>query len=146
MDGFSLATLWWLLAGLLVIAELLTGTFYLLAMALAAACAALAAHFGVGSTTQIMVAAAVGGVGAAGLTQWRKKHPPLPAAANPDVNLDIGSVVHVPEWSSDGSARVQHRGSAWNAKFVGAGQAEPGSHRIAAVHGNVLHLEPASGR
>jgi membrane protein implicated in regulation of membrane protease activity len=145
MDGFSPATLWWLLAGLLVIAELLTGTFYLLAMALAAACAALAAHLGLGSTAQILVAAAVGGIAASGLAQWRKMHPPAPATADPDVNLDIGNIVHVPEWSGDGSARVQHRGSAWNARYAGAGGAQPGPHRIAAVHGNVLHLEPVSG-
>ena len=43
---FGLATGWWLLAGVLVAVELLTGTFYLLALALGAAAAALAAHAG----------------------------------------------------------------------------------------------------
>ena len=38
------STLWWLLAGGIVAAELLTGTFYLLMLALGVAAAAIAAH------------------------------------------------------------------------------------------------------
>ena len=40
----SPATFWWVLAGVLVAAELATGTFYLLMIALGAAAAAIGAH------------------------------------------------------------------------------------------------------
>ena len=42
------STLWWLMAGAAVVAELLTGTFYLLMLAIGLAAGALAAHLGVG--------------------------------------------------------------------------------------------------
>ena len=38
------STIWWLLAGVAVVTELLTGTFYLLMLAVGLAAAALAAH------------------------------------------------------------------------------------------------------
>ena len=40
------STIWWLVAGALVIAELLTGSFYLLMLALGAIVGALCAHAG----------------------------------------------------------------------------------------------------
>ena len=46
---FQASTLWWVLAGVLVIAELLTGTFYLLMLALGSVAAAGAAHAGAGA-------------------------------------------------------------------------------------------------
>jgi membrane protein implicated in regulation of membrane protease activity len=103
---FQASTLWWVLAGALVIAELLTGTFYLLMLALGS------------------VAAAV-------------------AASNADVNMDIGQTVHVTEWLTDGQARVPYRGAAWTVRHVGDGSPEPGAHRIIAVHGNVLDVQPS---
>ena len=42
------ATVWWIAAGLLVVAELASGTFYLLMLALGAGAGALAAHFALG--------------------------------------------------------------------------------------------------
>ena len=43
-------TLWWLVTGAIVVAELLTGTFYLLMLGLGAVAAALAAHLGASLT------------------------------------------------------------------------------------------------
>ena len=40
------STIWWLAAGIVVAAELLTGSFYLLMLALGLAAAAIAAHLG----------------------------------------------------------------------------------------------------
>ena len=54
------STWWWLLAGALVGAELLTGTFYLLMLALGAAAGAIAAHLGLPLTGQIVSAAVLG--------------------------------------------------------------------------------------
>ena len=55
------STIWWLLAGGAVVTELLTGTFYLLMLAMGLAAAALAAHLGLPLTAQIITSAMVGG-------------------------------------------------------------------------------------
>ena len=57
----ALSSIWWLMAGIAVIAELLTGTLYLLMVAIGLAAAAIAAHLGAGETLQVVVAAAVSG-------------------------------------------------------------------------------------
>ena len=139
------ATLWWLASGGLVIAELLSGTFYLLMLAIGTAAGALAAHAGLGPQGQMLVAALVGG-GAVGLWHLRRQgRPGAPAAqANPDVNLDIGQTVLVSQWQPDGSARVQHRGAAWDARYAGAGTPAAGAHVIQAIAGTCLMLAPAA--
>jgi membrane protein implicated in regulation of membrane protease activity len=143
MDWKS-ATGWWVIAGLLVAAELTSGTFYLLMVALGAAAGALAAHAGLRIELQITVAALVGGVATA-LWHWRRRHQPepAPAAANRDVNLDIGERVRVASWSPDGSARVQYRGAQWSARYGGPDAPAPGEHFIVAVEGNCLILAPS---
>ena len=55
--GWSLATIWWVAAGVLVAVELATGSFYLLMLALGAAAAAIAAHLGFGINTPEAAAA-----------------------------------------------------------------------------------------
>jgi len=141
---WSASTAWWLTAGVLVAAELATGTFYLLMLALGAAAGALAAHAGLGLTAQTGAAAVLGG-GAVVLWHLRRSRQPagLPAATNPDVNLDVGGTVQVSAWQPDGSARVSYRGSAWNARHAGPGHPAPGLHVIRAVDGNHLVLERA---
>jgi membrane protein implicated in regulation of membrane protease activity len=142
MDS-NTATLWWVLAGVLVALELTSGTFYLLMLALGAAAGALAAHLAAGVTTQIVAAALVGG-GATALWHWKRGRQPgaAPANANRDVNLDVGERVQVPAWDADGSARVQYRGAQWTARYGGAGTPSPGEHFIVAVEGNRLILAP----
>ena len=55
------ATMWWVLAGVLVALELMTGSVYLLMLGLGALAAALTAMAGHGLSVQLVVAAAVGG-------------------------------------------------------------------------------------
>ncbi|MCE2660016.1 MAG: NfeD family protein [Rubrivivax sp.] len=143
---FSAVTLWWLLAGVLVIAELLTGSFYLLMLALGAGAGALAAHAGLLGSQQVVAAAVMGG-GATALWHWRRAQAPrsAPAASNPDVNLDIGQRVTVLQWEPDGSTRVQYRGAAWTARLAPqSGPPGSGEHTIVALRGNQLELAPAS--
>lgn len=138
------ATLWWVVAGLLVAAELATGTFYLLMLALGAAAGALAAHAGTPLTTQIATAAVLGGGAVAAWHLRRSRQPAaLPASQNPDVNLDIGSQVQVAQWDAAGQARVHYRGSAWDARHAGPGDPAPGLHVIRAIEGTRLVLERA---
>jgi membrane protein implicated in regulation of membrane protease activity len=144
---FSPATVWWVLAGLAVAVELSTGTFYLLMLALGMAAGALASHFGFGVPQQIVAAAVVGG-GATALWRWRRSQqaPTAPAAQNRDVNLDIGERVHVLQWTADRTARVQYRGSQWEARLAPGAPANGGEHVVSAVEGNWLVLAPAAPR
>ena len=139
---WSHATTWWIVAGVLVAAELATGTFYLLMLALGAAASALAAHAGLGSSGQLLVGALVGGGMVALWYAWRSGQPkPAAAASNRDVNLDIGGTVHVAHWHADGSARVQYRGAGWDVRFAGSGTPSAGDFVIQAVDGNRLLLD-----
>ncbi len=144
--NLSAASLWWIAAGAAVAAELGTGTFYLLMIALGLAAGAIAAHLGLVEPGQFLVAAIVGG-GATGLWYWRRlsqRGPKLPTASDRDVNLDIGERVHVPHWASDRTARVQYRGSTWQARLQPSAVQASGDHVVAAVEGNWLVLAPAS--
>lgn len=141
---WSASTGWWLAAGVLVVAELATGTFYLLMLALGAAAGAVAAHAGAGLTGQIAAAALLGGGAMVAWHLRRSRQPPaLQAAINPDVNLDIGGTVQVDHWQADGSARVHYRGADWDARHSGGGLPSAGEHVIRAVEGNRLLLERA---
>lgn len=140
---FGSSTLWWVAAGVLVAAELATGTFYLLMLALGAAAAAAAAHLGFSASLQIVIGALVGALTTTAWHWHRRRQPPAaPAAANRDVNLDIGERIHVTAWEADGSARVQYRGAAWSARYAGPDAPHPGEHYIIAVEGNRLVLAP----
>lgn len=135
-------TLWWLLTGALVAIELLTGTFYLLMLAVGAVAAALAADAGANLTTQLVLAAAVGGGAVAvwHLKRTRRSGEP-PAQANPNVNLDIGETVQISEWNPDGTASVQYRGAHWTAIHRTGVIPVPGAHRVAEMVGNRLLVD-----
>ena len=136
------ATAWWIAAGALIAAELATGTFYLLMLAVGAGAGALAAHLALSPTGQVLAAALVGGAAVVGWHRQRGKAPrAVPAASNPDVTLDIGQSVQVDAWSPDGRTQVQYRGATWQARFVGSVPAESGRHVIRAVEGSCLLLD-----
>jgi len=137
---WSAATGWWVAAGVLVAAEMATGTFYLLMLALGLAAAALAAHAGAGFSTQMLAAALVGGGAIVAWHLWRGRRVNAPLAGNRDVNLDIGERVQVSAWLPDGSTRVVYRGCEWTARYAGEGEPQPGEHVIRGVDGNRLLL------
>jgi membrane protein implicated in regulation of membrane protease activity len=141
---FSTASVWWVAAGIAVAAELATGTFYLLMIALGLAAGAIAAHLGLAQALQLVAAAVVGG-GATALWHWRRlarAGVPLPAARDRDVNLDVGERVRVSAWSGDGTARISYRGSTWGARLQPGSPAVTGEHVVVAVEGNWLVLAP----
>ncbi len=139
------STLWWLAAGVLVAAELTTGTFYLLMLAGGLAAGALAAHSGLGATAQVVIAALVGG-GAVLAWHLLRPHPQAgqDAQANADVNLDIGETVQVSAWQPDGSTQVKYRGAQWQAVPREGSAPSSGAHRIVEVRGSQLILEKIS--
>ncbi len=138
---WSASTLWWLAAGVLVAAELATGTFYLLMLAVGAGTAAVAAHLRLPFAGQLVAAALVGGGAVAVWYLKRSRMVSAPAGANRDVNLDIGGRVQVESWNAQGVTRVQHRGANWSARFTGPGVPAAGTHVIRAIEGSELLLE-----
>lgn len=140
--GWSWSTYWWIAAGVLVAAELTSGTFYLLMLALGAAAGALAAHLGLGIAGQMLSAAIVGGTATVIWHQRRSRaNQSASAASNPDMNLDIGQTVQVDAWTADGTTQVQYRGAAWTARYIGKTPAASGRHVIRAVEGSCLLLD-----
>jgi membrane protein implicated in regulation of membrane protease activity len=139
------SSIWWLLAGAAVAVELMTGTFYLLMVAVGLAAGAVGAHLGASSAAQMMVAALVGG---GAVLVWRsikaKAPATAPASANRDVNLDIGGTVQVDRWQADGTGTVTYRGANWQVSRlpgVEGTAATPGAHRIVEVIGSRLVVE-----
>ncbi|MDH4479405.1 MAG: NfeD family protein [Rhodoferax sp.] len=136
------STFWWVVAGITVAAELMSGTFYLLMIALGLVGAALAASAGASLSAQIAIAAVVGG---GAVVVWRSlqlrgQHPP-PAQANPDVNLDVGQIVQIDQWNADGSANVHYRGAHWTAIHRAGIVPTVGEHRVAEVIGARLLVD-----
>jgi membrane protein implicated in regulation of membrane protease activity len=138
------STIWWTLAGLVVIAELMTGTFYLLMISLGLAAAALAAHAGASTSAQMVVAALVGGGATLAWHFYKEKQPGVaPAQANRDVNQDIGATVQIDAWNADGSASVKYRGAQWAVVAAPGAIQAAGSYRVMEVLGSKLVVEPA---
>ncbi len=135
-------TVWWILAGAAVAVELMTGTFYLLMLAIGLAAGAVAAHMGASVPVQLVVAAVVGG-GAVSVWHIRRSRQPKgpPASANRDVNLDVGESVHVDGWNADGTAIVKYRGANWTVVHVPGTLPGTGAHRVREVVGNRLVVE-----
>ena len=137
------STLWWLVTAVAVVIELLSGTFYLLMLAIGLAAGAIAAHLGLSGVTQI-VACAIVGAGAVFAAYWVKRRRPgdPPARADRSVNLDVGETVQVNEWAADGTAVVKYRGANWTAMHRPGAQALPGMYRVVELVGNRLMVEP----
>lgn len=136
------STLWWLVAGLLVAAELVTGTFYLLMLALGAAAGAVGAHLGLALAAQIALASVVGGGASALWHLLRRKR--QGNASGTDTLLDVGQTVQVVAWQPDGSTQVHYRGAQWSARLAAHAIVplpQPGTHRITGVQGSQLLLE-----
>src|SRR5437764_1057844 len=107
--------MWWIAAAALVAAELLTGTFYLLVVAIAMACGGVAAWLDASVPAQWLIAAALGVIGIVMLQRWKRGV----ALRTPALQgLDIGQMVQVQSWGPDGTARVAYRGSTWDAELA----------------------------
>lgn len=138
------AALWWLACGALVAVELFTLTLYLLMLALGAAAGAVAAHLGAPLAVQMAVAAFTGALALAGGYWWRHRNSSkdVPAAADPNVNMDVGGIVQIEQWNADGTASVRYRGAPWTAVARSGAALQNGAHRVAEVVGARLLVEP----
>lgn len=130
--------MWLIAAGAVLILELFTGTFYLLMVAIGMAAGALVALARIDLPGQLLVAALVGVVATLLLRRSRfGRSAKVDAAADPNVNMDIGQTVHVTEWQ-DHTARVMYRGALWDVELEAGAVAAPGVFRIHEVRGSRL--------
>ncbi len=131
--------LWWIGAGALIVAELLTGTFYLLMIALGLIAGALAKMGGASLAMQYVSAALVALAAVILLRRSRFGHrlQRRDASTNPDVVLDIGAPLEVAAWR-DGHARVPYRGAEWDVELTPGQREDARFYEIAAVRGNRL--------
>lgn len=131
---------WWIGAGVLVVLELMHGTFYLLMVALGFIAAALANLAGLDLSLQLGIAAAVALAAILLLRKsrfGRKTRTRAEAAHNPDVNIDIGSTLTVPAWR-DGHARTNYRGASWEVELAPGEPENAHLYEITALRGNCL--------
>jgi membrane protein implicated in regulation of membrane protease activity len=141
------STLWWVLTALAVATELLTGTFYLLMLAIGLAAGAVGAHLGIGMTGQLVCAALAGGGAVVALQKFRPTPThQLSPQANADVNLDIGQTLHIQHWHPDLTAQASYRGAIWTVELMPDAAENPpatGLYRIREVVGSRLRVSPA---
>jgi membrane protein implicated in regulation of membrane protease activity len=134
---------WFVLAGILVVLEMFTGTFYLLMIALGFAAGGVAALTGASAAAQLVAAAIIGVIATYGLrrSKWGKTAR-RDAHRDPNVNLDIGQRLVVDEWSGEQggiqTARVMYRGAMWDVELEAGAWARSGTYVIRAVRGNRL--------
>ena len=138
------STWWWIATGALVALELVSGTFYLLMLAIGGVAGALAAHAGASLATQIAVAALVGCVAVVACYLVRRRRPgDLSPRAERSVNLDVGETVQIDGWNADGTAHVRYRGAQWTVVHRPGIEPRPGPHRVAELVGSRLLVDPA---
>jgi membrane protein implicated in regulation of membrane protease activity len=135
--------IWFVLAAVMVILEMATGTFYLMMLGIGLAAGGFAALGGFGVEWQFLVAAVVGSAVIFALRKSRfGKLRSSNAAADPNVNLDVGQTVTVDEWTAIhggvSMARVMYRGALWDIELAHGSMAKPGSFIIREVRGNRL--------
>ncbi len=135
--SISFATFWLVLALALAGMEMISGTFYLLAVACGVASGAIAAWMGFSVAIQIAVIAIVGVIAVAMLHQWRKTNLPPPEDSG---SMEIGQRVKILSWKSDRQARVQYRGSQWDGELAADANAGLTEYFIIAVRGSTLTL------
>lgn len=125
---------WWLLAVVLIGVELMLGTFYLLAVGFAFIAGGVVAWFGGAVPMQLVVGGVLSVVGVIVAHQWRMRR----ALPPPQVSLDLGQTVRVQTWREDGSARVEYRGTQWDAELADAKEARAETMTIVGTRGSTL--------
>lgn len=135
---------WLVLAGILAILEIFSGTFYLLMIAIGALAGAALAWLGFGDTVQILLAAMVALIATYILRQskYGKIQKKDDATRDPNVNLDIGQILKIDEWKEEASqhyiARVTYRGALWDVELEQHSDPAPGLFEICEMRGSRL--------
>lgn len=137
------AWIWFGLMALALIGEVMTGTFYLLVVAVGLAAAGAVSLTDQGFAVQIVVCLAAIAVAMMALrkTNVLKKRTPG-VSSNANVSMDIGQTVIIEAWTAQRTARVWYRGSHWEAELAGGVEPAAGMHVITQTRGNTLIVAP----
>lgn len=140
----ALHWIWFALAVVALIGEAVTGTFYVLMIAVGLFVGGVLALAGAPLWMELTGAAFT-----TLLLLWlvyRFRGQKVNAQANSAVNLDVGRHITVDRWRPDGTARVWYRGAHWEAELApGSGdQRVSGPHEIVALEGSLLVIRPLS--
>ncbi|MGA8049375.1 MAG: NfeD family protein [Burkholderiales bacterium] len=129
----------WLIAGfILVIVELVTGTFYLLVLGIACFAGAGLAYTGGVFAWQALVAAAVAVAGVVWVRRYKKTIEPKRMQG-----LDFGQPAAFDSWVNKdaGQARVKYRDTLWDAQIAGDVAGERGEILyVTSIDGNALKV------
>jgi membrane protein implicated in regulation of membrane protease activity len=118
--------------------ELLSGTFYLLVLGIAAFGAALAAWLGQPFGVQAIVAAVVSAAGCYGVHVYRAKN-----VGGQMAPVDAGQPANFESWLDQGArlARVRYRGASWDAMVDGDAAVDAGAMLyVVSADGNTLKV------
>ena len=129
----------WIIVGIvLVIAELVTGTFYLLVLGAGAFAAAAASWAGGNALIQAFAGGVVAIGGAWFVHHWHEAH--RKADEGRANFLDRGQPVVLEQWANEsaGLARVKYRGTSWDARVANAA--------IRPVPGSTLYIDAQEGQ
>ena len=133
-------SLWLIAAAALTGLEMLTGTFYVLLMAIAALAGCAAALKGFSFEQQLLVFGAFALVEAIGFTLYRRRHP----AKQTENFLDVGNQVVFKNTTPDGSWVVRYRGSDWQARPAREETRKDAPLVITKAAGNILIVDNPS--
>jgi membrane protein implicated in regulation of membrane protease activity len=129
----------WLVAGVaLIIAELVTGTFFLLVLGVAALVGSGIGYLGGALVWQSLAAAVVAVAGVV----WVHRHKQTLSPQRMQ-GLDVGQPAAFDAWvnKSAGHARVKYRDALWDAQVAGDASGEPGEILyVVSVDGNTLKV------
>ncbi|MCL2296729.1 MAG: NfeD family protein [Proteobacteria bacterium] len=129
--------IWWALALVLIGIEMLTGVFYLLALAIAMLVGGVVGWLGGGLVWQLFSIAVTGIAGCFWVHRWHHKG----GRPKKQMAFDVGQRVQVLNWNDDGSARVSYRGSRWDAIVATPKTPRRDSMVIVEVRGSILVLD-----
>jgi membrane protein implicated in regulation of membrane protease activity len=115
MDSYIV---WFVVAFGLLVAELLTGTFYLLVISIALAVAGFAALAGAPVALQFVVAAAITLGGSIWLRSTRFGKRLHERGDDRVQNMDVGQSLRVDHWTSARTARASYRGAVWDVELA----------------------------
>ena len=135
--SISPVTFWLIFALILAGGEIVSTTFYLLAIALGALIGALAAWLGASIGVQCALVALVSLAITVSLKIWKKKKLSTETIAP---SFDIGQRVTIVTWKNERLARVSYRGSQWDAELAPEAQSGQDEYVISKVKANTLIL------
>jgi len=129
---------WFIVAFGLLVAELLTGTFYLIMISIALAAAGVASLTGASFALQLVVAAAIGIGGSVWLRSTRFGRRLHERGDDRVQNMDVGQSLRVENWTPARTARASYRGAVWDIELAPGEQPVSGEFVIREIQANRL--------